>query len=78
MLHQPLWASKKTRWKGDRVVDCGGLENRRTERFPGFESLSFLNLTIFGFTANKIAIAPTNTKSADRLSNLESAWEAFF
>nr|DAT19875.1 MAG TPA: hypothetical protein [Caudoviricetes sp.] len=25
-------------------------------------------MTIFGFTANKIAIAPTNTKSADRLS----------
>jgi hypothetical protein len=23
------------------VVDCTGLENRQTERFPGFESLSF-------------------------------------
>ena len=23
------------------MVDCTGLENRQTERFPGFESLSF-------------------------------------
>ena len=28
-------------WKLGRVVDCTGLENRQTERFPGFESLSF-------------------------------------
>ena len=27
-------------WRGGRVVDCGGLENRCTERYPGFESLS--------------------------------------
>jgi hypothetical protein len=27
-----------------RVVDCTGLENRQTERFPGFESLSFRQL----------------------------------
>ena len=28
-------------WKLGRVVDCTGLENRQTERFLGFESLSF-------------------------------------
>ena len=27
-------------WRGGRVVDCGGLENRCAERHPGFESLS--------------------------------------
>jgi hypothetical protein len=27
-------------WRGGRVVDCGGLENRCTARYPGFESLS--------------------------------------
>ena len=26
-------------WRGGRVVDCGGLENRWTETFRGFESL---------------------------------------
>ena len=31
--------NKKT-WRGGRVVDCTGLENRRTERYRGFESLS--------------------------------------
>ena len=30
-----------TLWKDGRVVDCSGLENRRTERYRGFESLSF-------------------------------------
>jgi hypothetical protein len=27
-------------WRDGRVVDCGGLENRCTERYRGFESLS--------------------------------------
>ena len=31
---------KKKFWRGGRVVDCGGLENRCTARYPGFESLS--------------------------------------
>ena len=31
---------KKKSWRGGRVVDCGGLENRCTARSPGFESLS--------------------------------------
>ena len=31
---------KKEFWRGGRVVDCGGLENRCTARYPGFESLS--------------------------------------
>ena len=29
-----------THWRDGRVVDCIGLENRRTERYRGFESLS--------------------------------------
>ena len=33
-------ASVKKFWRGGRVVDCGGLENRCTARYPGFESLS--------------------------------------
>ena len=31
---------KNNSWRGGRVVDCTGLENRRTERYRGFESLS--------------------------------------
>ena len=31
---------QKKPWRGGRVVDCTGLENRRTERYRGFESLS--------------------------------------
>lgn len=27
-------------WRGGRVVECNGLENRRTETFPEFESRS--------------------------------------
>ena len=34
---------RKTYWKDGRVVDCGGLENRCTARYPGFESLSLRN-----------------------------------
>ena len=30
-----------TYWKDGRVIDCTGLENRRTARYRGFESLSF-------------------------------------
>ena len=30
-------------WRDGRVVDCGGLENRCTERYRGFESLSLRN-----------------------------------
>ena len=30
----------KQYWRGGRVVDCGGLENRCAARHPGFESLS--------------------------------------
>ena len=31
---------KQIDWRDGRVVDCGGLENRCTARYPGFESLS--------------------------------------
>ena len=34
---------QKESWRGGRVVDCGGLENRCTVRYPGFESLSLRN-----------------------------------
>ena len=30
-------------WRDGRVVDRGGLENRCTERYRGFESLSLRN-----------------------------------
>ena len=30
----------KLPWRDGRVVDYNGLENRRTERYRGFESLS--------------------------------------
>ena len=56
-IHHQIWlfennhyfctAIKKylhTYWRDGRVVDCGGLENRWTERFRGFESL-FLRRT---------------------------------
>ena len=32
--------SEKKSWRDGRVVDRGGLENRCTERYRGFESLS--------------------------------------
>ena len=32
-------------WRDGRVVDYNGLENRRTERYRGFESLSLRNIT---------------------------------
>ena len=35
--------SEKKFWRGGRVVDCGGLENRCTARYPGLESLSLRN-----------------------------------
>ncbi len=42
-------------WKLGRVVDCTGLENRHTARYPGFESLSFRQnngcLTVFKRTS---------------------------
>ena len=31
---------EKEVWRDGRVVDCGGLENRCTARYRGFESLS--------------------------------------
>ena len=35
---------QKMFWRGGRVVDCGGLENRCAARHPGFESLSLRKL----------------------------------
>jgi hypothetical protein len=31
---------RDTLWRDGRVIDCSGLENRRTARYRGFESLS--------------------------------------
>ena len=36
---RPHSLTQKHLWRGGRVVDCTGLENRRTERYRGFESL---------------------------------------
>ena len=38
-----LQANHSTLWRDGRVVECTGLENRRTERYRGFESLSLRN-----------------------------------
>ena len=35
--------SERKFWRDGRVVDRGGLENRCTERYRGFESLSLRN-----------------------------------
>ena len=37
----------KKYWRGGRVVDCGGLENRCTARYPGFESLSLRKPSVY-------------------------------
>ena len=36
--------SRLQSWRDGRVVDYNGLENRRTERYRGFESLSLRHL----------------------------------
>ena len=36
-----IFVDYKEVWKGGRVVDYSGLENRRAERHRGFESLPF-------------------------------------
>ena len=46
--HESIWGIKikytfAHAWRDGRVVDCGGLENRCTERYRGFESLSLRN-----------------------------------
>ena len=53
----------KNLWRGGRVVDCTGLENRRTERYRGFESLplrkksgnNFHCFLILFYTSGKLA-----------------------
>ena len=39
-IENPLYFCTR---RDGRVVDCGGLENRCTARYPGFESLSLRN-----------------------------------
>ena len=34
-------------WRDGRVVECGGLENRCTERYRGFESLSLRKQLVY-------------------------------
>ena len=57
-------------WRGGRVVDCGGLENRCTVRYPGFESLSLR------CNARKINILRAFFLSLNLklLSNLQNQW----
>ena len=38
--HSEMMQVYHTHWRDGRVVDYNGLENRRTERYRGFESLS--------------------------------------
>ena len=42
-------------WRGGRVVDCTGLENRRTERYRGFESLSLRKKRFNALKINKLS-----------------------
>ena len=42
-------------WRGGRVVDCTGLENRRTERYRGFESLSLRKKRLNALDINKLS-----------------------
>ena len=66
---------KQTRrtWRGGRVVDCGGLENRWSERIRGFESLPLrwkepedenlpVFLCLFPTGASSLANGRANTK----------------
>ncbi len=46
--------TSKEVWRGGRVVDCNGLENRRTERYPGFESLSLRQVQMQGRLAQLV------------------------
>ena len=39
-------ASERKSWRDGRVVDRGGLENRCTERYRGFESLSLRQVEV--------------------------------
>ena len=38
--HSEMMQVYHNHWRDGRVVDYNGLENRRTERYRGFESLS--------------------------------------
>ena len=38
-------------WKGGRVDDCNGFENRRSESYRGFESLPFRSF-LFSFSSS--------------------------
>ena len=46
---------KNKPWRGGRVVDCTGLENRRTERYRGFESLSLRKKRFNKLKINKLS-----------------------
>ncbi len=60
-------------WRDGRVVDCIGLENRRTERYRGFESLSLRKsrqeisywVSLFLFNTNQICLKLYKTKKEE-------------
>jgi hypothetical protein len=39
-IFAPPYKNRTYHWRDGRVIDCSGLENRRTARYRGFESLS--------------------------------------
>ena len=73
-LRKPSYSHPDRIWRDGRVVDYNGLENRRTERYRGFESLSlrksllkFLSEGFFHFhtfTIKKLIILSQSQKSA--------------
>ena len=45
-IFAPPYKNRTYHWRDGRVIDCSGLENRRTARYRGFESLSLRNENI--------------------------------
>ena len=73
-LRKPSYSHPDRIWRDGRVVDYNGLENRRTERYRGFESLSLRKSLLKEisegffhfrtFTIKKLIILSQSQKSA--------------
>ena len=73
-LRKPSYSHPDRIWRDGRVVDYNGLENRRTERYRGFESLSLRKSLLkeisegffhfHTFTIKKLIILSQSQKSA--------------
>ena len=76
-VQKNLHISKKSKylctrfWKDGRVVYCVGLENRSTETYRGFESLSFRK-TLLGFVWPSLLELANNYKGLHRMPVADS------